>query len=92
MQGVAISKLACRILLQVSSSSCTERVWSTFSLVQSKVRNKLTSGKAKKLVFIHSSIRLLERLEDADYSDRMHKSEEDSDPEDEDDRYYQQRG
>ena len=41
-----------RLLTAVASSSGVERIFSTFGLVQSKLRNKLGTDKAAKLVFL----------------------------------------
>ena len=42
-----------RLLSAVASSSGVERVFSTFGLVQSKLRNRLGTEKAAKLVFLY---------------------------------------
>ena len=56
-----IRTLAMRLLSQVASSSAAERNWSTFSFIHSIKRNRLTSKRAEKLVYVHSSLRLLTR-------------------------------
>jgi len=56
-----IRTLAIRLLSQVASSSAAERNWSTFSFIHSIKRNRLTSKRAEKLVYVHSSLRLLTR-------------------------------
>ncbi len=52
--------LAMRLLSQVASSSTAERNWSTFSFIHSIKRNRLTSKRAEKLVYVHSGLRLQE--------------------------------
>ena len=45
-------KIIQRFLTTVASSSGVERIFSTFGLVQSKLRNKLGTDIAAKLVFL----------------------------------------
>ncbi|XP_057800087.1 uncharacterized protein LOC131015682 [Salvia miltiorrhiza] len=53
--------LAVRLLGQVSSSSCCERNWSTYSFIHSTKRNRITVERAEDLVYVHSNLRLLSR-------------------------------
>ncbi|KAH9316765.1 hypothetical protein KI387_044003 [Taxus chinensis] len=53
--------LAIRLLSQVSSSSASERNWSTYGWIHSVKRNRLTSARAEKLVAVHSALRLIDR-------------------------------
>ncbi|GAV84725.1 LOW QUALITY PROTEIN: DUF659 domain-containing protein/Dimer_Tnp_hAT domain-containing protein, partial [Cephalotus follicularis] len=53
-----LQTIALRLLAQLSSSSCAERNWSTYSFVHSMKRNKMTPKRAKDLVYIHSNLRL----------------------------------
>ncbi|KAH9291987.1 hypothetical protein KI387_042831, partial [Taxus chinensis] len=53
--------LAIRLLSQVSSSSASERNWSTYGWIHSVKRNRLTSARAEKLVVVHSALRLIDR-------------------------------
>ena len=46
---------------QVSSSSASERNWSTYSFIHSLKRNRLTSQRAEKLVAVHSVLRINDR-------------------------------
>jgi hypothetical protein len=50
-----------RILSQTVSSSQCERNWTTFSLIHTKPRNRLTMDKLRRLVFVHYNMRLRER-------------------------------
>lgn len=53
---------ACFTLLsQVASSSAAEKNWSTYSFIHSIKRNRLTSKRAEKLVYVHSTLRLHSR-------------------------------
>ena len=56
-----LRKLASRLLSQVASSSAAERNWSTYSFIHSVKRNRLTSKRAEKLVYVHSTLRLHSR-------------------------------
>ncbi|KAG5556173.1 hypothetical protein RHGRI_006710 [Rhododendron griersonianum] len=56
-----LQSVALKLLVQPSSSSCSERNWSTYSFVHSAKRNKMTPKRAEDLVFIHINLRLLSR-------------------------------
>ena len=53
--------LALKLLGQPCSSSCCERNWSTYSLIHSLKRNKLTPARAKDLVYVRNNLHLLSR-------------------------------
>ncbi|KAI0514041.1 hypothetical protein KFK09_010075 [Dendrobium nobile] len=53
--------IAIKLLGKVSSSSCCERNWSTYSFIQSMKRNKITPQWAEDLVYVHINLRLLSR-------------------------------
>ena len=52
---------AVHILSQTTSSNC-ERNWSTFSLIHTKARNRLTMHKLNKLVYCHYNLKLRNRI------------------------------
>jgi len=54
--------LAMRLVSQCCSSSRCERNWSTFALLHTKVRNRLSHKKLNKLVYVNYNLRL--RLEE----------------------------
>jgi hypothetical protein len=54
----ALQKLAVRLLSQCVSSSGCEHNWSTFALLHTKVRNRLTHKKLNKLVYVNYNLRL----------------------------------
>ena len=56
-----LKHLAMCLLSQIASSSAAERNWSTYSFIHSIKRNKLTCKRAKKLVAVHSALRLEHR-------------------------------
>lgn len=58
-----LQSFAIRLLSQVASSSSCERNWSTYGFIHSLSRNRLGSKKAETLVYIHSSLRLLSRID-----------------------------
>lgn len=60
-QVLELRKLASRLLSQVASSSTAKRNWSTYSFIHSVKTNRLISKRAKKLVYVHSSLRLCSR-------------------------------
>ena len=68
-----LQKLALRLVAQCVSSSGCERNWSTFALLHTKVRNRLSHKKLNKLVYVNYNLRL--RL--ADTSGPPRREEED---------------
>ncbi|KAF5180325.1 hAT transposon superfamily [Thalictrum thalictroides] len=56
-----LQNLALKLLGQPCSSSCCERNWSTYSFINSLLRNKITPQRGEDLVFVHSNLRLLSR-------------------------------
>ncbi|GBG62795.1 hypothetical protein CBR_g32384 [Chara braunii] len=59
-----IKALAVKVLSIWTTSSPAERNWSTWSLVQTKSRNKLYHQRTKKLVYSHWSLRVKSRGDD----------------------------
>lgn len=53
-----MKKIAVRILSQTTSSSGCERNWSTFSLIHTKVRNRLSYRRLEKMVYVYYNMRL----------------------------------
>lgn len=66
-----LQKLALRLVSQCCSSSGCERNWSTFALIHTKVRNKLSYRKLHSLVYVNYNLRI--RLRQAG----VYKREED---------------
>lgn len=54
--------IAMRVLAQCPSSSPSERNWSAYDFVHSKVRNRLTQQRAEMLVYIFHNLRSLRHL------------------------------
>lgn len=59
-----LQALAFKLLSQPASSSCCERNWSTYSIIQSIKRNKLEVQRAEDLVFVHCNLRLISRKQE----------------------------
>jgi len=64
-----LQKYDLRIVSQCVSSSGCERNWSTFALVHTKIRNKLSYDKLHKLVYVHYNLK--ERIQEE--SGQQHK-------------------
>jgi hypothetical protein len=62
-----------RIVSQCNSSSGCERNWSTFALVHTKLRNKLSYDKLMKLVYVHYNIKLYIQQFEADFESLKEK-------------------
>ena len=61
-----LRKVAVRILSQTTTSSGCERNWSTFALIHTKVRNRLSYRRLEKLVYVHYNMRLKLRCAELD--------------------------
>ena len=64
-----LRKVAIKVLSQTTTPSNCERNWSTFSLIHTKVRNRLTMQKLNKLVYIHYNIKLRNRQRRREFED-----------------------
>ncbi|XP_050374612.1 uncharacterized protein LOC126792177 [Argentina anserina] len=76
-----ISRIAIRILAQTASSSACEKNWSTFALIHTKQRNRLTYQKLEKLVYCYYNMKL--RLRDKRAKDKImpaHLDDENGNP------------
>ncbi|RWW16754.1 hypothetical protein GW17_00019344 [Ensete ventricosum] len=67
-----LRKIVVHVLSQTTSSGC-ERNWSTFALIHTKVRNRLSYRRLKKLVYVHYNIRLT--LQYAELDKELEKTE-----------------
>jgi len=54
----ALAYIVVRVLSQTTAASQCERNWSTFSLIHSRIRNRLKAERLEKLVFCHYNMRL----------------------------------
>ena len=58
-----LQKVALRLLAQDCSSGACERNWSSFSLIHTKIRNKLSTRQLDRLVYCRSNMRMLRAME-----------------------------
>jgi hypothetical protein len=56
--GITLQGCALRIVSQCCSSSGCEKNWSTFALIHTKVRNRLSYKKLYKLVYVNYNLRI----------------------------------
>jgi hypothetical protein len=75
-----LAEVVKKVLSQPISSSLAERIWSTVSHIHNAKCNRMNTGTADKLIFIHSNLRLLSRSTEA-YKQETH-AKWDIDPED----------
>ncbi|CAB4403798.1 unnamed protein product, partial [Rhizophagus irregularis] len=60
-----LSDVAIRILSILATSAASERNWSTFGFIHSKLRNKLHEKRVEKIVYMFWNLRILRSLEKA---------------------------
>ncbi|KAG8387950.1 hypothetical protein BUALT_Bualt02G0074500 [Buddleja alternifolia] len=56
-----LQSISMKLCGQVSSSSCCERNWSTYSFMHSRMRNQITPQSAQDLIFVHNNLHLNSR-------------------------------
>ena len=59
--------VAMRALSQPTSAGAGERNWSTHSFIHSKLRNRLTVERGRKLVYVHYNLRAVKKVKKVDY-------------------------
>ena len=57
-----LQKMALRILAQDCSSGACERNWSAYSLIHTKIRNKLTTRQLERLIYCRSNLRMIRAM------------------------------
>lgn len=57
-----ISSIALKLLSIPATSAASERNWSTYKFIHSKLRNRLINDRAEKLVYIYWNLRILKEL------------------------------
>lgn len=72
-----LGKIALRLFTIPTSSAASERVWSIYSFIHSKRRNRLGLEKVEKLVFIYINNCLLDPVDSIDYIADDENEEED---------------
>lgn len=60
-------KIAKPIIEMICSSATSERTWSTFKFIHSRLRNRLTNERVNKLVFLYTNCALLDEKDKNDY-------------------------
>lgn len=63
----ALYKIAKPISEMVCSSAGSERAWSTFRFIHSRLRNRLANERVKKLVFVYTNCAMLDEEDKFDY-------------------------
>ncbi|CAB4432158.1 unnamed protein product [Rhizophagus irregularis] len=58
-----LSSVAIKVLSIPASSAASERNWSTYNFIHSKLRNRMVIDRAEKLVYIYWNIRILRELD-----------------------------
>lgn len=66
-QFPSLFKIAKPIVEMICSSATSERTWSTFRFIHSRLRNRLTNERVNKLVFIYTNCVLLDEIDKNDY-------------------------
>ena len=44
-------------------------IWSTYDFIHNRKRNRLTEARARDLVYVHSNLKLLQKLRSLDYQE-----------------------
>ena len=65
-----------------------ERNWSTYDFIHNKRRNRLTEERARDLVYVHSNLTLLQKIEATDYVEANVQWEESAVADSEEDENY----
>jgi len=52
-----------------SSSSAAERNWSTYHFIHNRKRKRLTEARARDRVYVHSNLKLLQKLQSLEYQE-----------------------
>lgn len=65
----ALAKICLKLFQMICGSISVERVWNIFKFVHSKTRNKMSSERIEKLVFIYINSKLLDENDNNDYCD-----------------------
>jgi hAT family C-terminal dimerisation region len=63
----ALYEVAKPIVEMICSSAIAERIWSTFKFIHSRLRNRLTDERVRKLVFIYTNCVMLDEKDKNDY-------------------------
>ncbi|MCO5563502.1 hypothetical protein L7F22_017145 [Adiantum nelumboides] len=69
-----LSRIALRILSQDCSAGACERNWSAYSLIHTKIRNRLSTTQLEKLVYCRANMRLVRSYHSLGQPKRFHPS------------------
>lgn len=62
-----LSKIGLNICGIPCSSAASERIWSTYRFIHTRLRNRLTNDKVEKLIFIYINASILDEFDSDDY-------------------------
>jgi hypothetical protein len=62
-----LSKIAIDVCGIHCSSAASERIWSTYRFIHSRLRNRLTNDKIEKMIFIYENSSILDDCDNEDY-------------------------
>ena len=68
-----LKHIALLALSQLAGVGAAERNWKCFAFIHDRRRNRLSKDKAEMLVRCHYNIRILNRLQDAEYEELVHQ-------------------
>ncbi|MCO5607775.1 hypothetical protein L7F22_061976 [Adiantum nelumboides] len=67
----SLQKVAMRLLAQDCSSGACERSWSSYSLIHTKIRNRLSTKQLERLVYCRSNMRMLAAMHKLDHAKQV---------------------
>ena len=79
-----LSAYASRILAQPGAASCAERNWSIYGQIKNAQRSRMKHATSDRLVYLHESFHLMQRMQNAGWSAEVERWESDSDSDDSD--------
>jgi hypothetical protein len=73
-----LHKVAHKISIMIASSAASERVWSIFRFIHSRLRNRLSNEKLDKLIFIYINCAIFDEKDKNDYffEEHLHENAE----------------
>ena len=77
-----MSAYASRILAQPGAASCAERNWSIYGQIKNAQRSRMKHATSDRLVYLHESFHLMQRMQNAGWSADVERWESDSDSDD----------
>ena len=71
-----LKKIALKLYSIPNSSASSERVWSIFSFIHSRIRNRLKNKEVEKLVYVYCNAALLDEFDTIDYLQDNHDEDD----------------